>query len=247
MLNDFLSRTWASPPVTLALVENTVDVWLIPLAQPEAPYASFNDLLSSSEQERAARFKFEQHRRRFVVAHAALRSILSLYLNTAPLNLQFVNGVNGKPRLANEFAGSGVRFNLSHSFDLALVAVTQGREIGIDVELVKEDYAFAEVAARFFAAKEMAAFGALPVHLQRRAFFKCWTSKEAFLKAKGTGLSGKLDEVEIILTGGQRIRVNANVPGWTLTELDPGGDYEAALVVEGDPSPIDRYRWEPKN
>jgi 4'-phosphopantetheinyl transferase len=234
---------WITPPVQLASPESTIHVWRISLTQPGHVYKSLTGLLSSAEQERAARFKFDQHHQRFVVAHAALRSILSQYLKTTPLNLQFVNGLNGKPKLAEEFARSDVRFNLSHSFDLALLAVTRGREIGIDVELVKEDYAFDDVAARFFTAQELAAFRALPVHLQRQGFFKCWTSKEAFLKAKGTGLSGKLDEVEITLSSEQRVLINASVPGWTLSELNPGNNYEAALVIEGGAVRIDRYRW----
>jgi 4'-phosphopantetheinyl transferase len=101
------------------------------------------------------------------------------------------------------------------------------------------------VAARFFIAKELAAFRALPIHLQRQAFFKCWTSKEAFLKAKGTGLSGKLDEVEITLVDAQRVLIHASVPGWTLMELDPGNNYEATLVVEGGHLAINCYRWQP--
>ena len=234
---------WVTPRVQLASPESTIHVWLISLTQPGDMYKSLTGLLSSSEQERAARFKFDQHHQRFVVAHAALRSILSQYLKTTPLNLQFVNGVDGKPKLAEEFARSDVRFNLSHSFDVALLAVTRGREIGIDVELVKEDYAFDDVAARFFTAQELAAFRALPVHLQRQGFFKCWTSKEAFLKAKGTGLYGKLDEVEITLSREQRVLINASVPGWTLSELNPGNNYEAALVIEGGAVPIERYRW----
>jgi 4'-phosphopantetheinyl transferase len=235
---------WVTPPVQLALPESTIHVWLISLTQRGHVYKSLTGLLSSSEQERAARFKFDQHRQRFVVAHAALRSILSQYLKTTPLNVQFVNGPNGKPKLAEEFARSDVRFNLSHSFDLALLAVIRGREIGIDVELVKEDYAFEDVAARFFTAEELAAFRALPVHLQRQGFFKCWTSKEAFLKAKGTGLSGKLDEVEITLSSEQRVLINASVAGWTLSEVNPGNNYEAALVIEGGAMPIECYRWE---
>jgi 4'-phosphopantetheinyl transferase len=243
--HDPSNTTWAGPPVNLALAENTVDVWLISLTQPGDSYASLTGLLSSTERERAARFKFDVHRRRFVIAHAALRSILLQYLKTAPTDLQFVDSVNGKPRLAAELAGSGVQFNLSHSYEVALLGVTRGREIGVDIELVKEDYAFDEVAARFFTAKELAAFRALPLHLQRQAFFKCWTSKEAFLKAKGTGLSGKLDEVEITLADHQRVLIHASVPGWTLMELDPGNNYEAALVVEGGRLPINGYRWQP--
>jgi 4'-phosphopantetheinyl transferase len=243
--HDSSSTDWVTPPIDLTLSDSAVDIWLISLTQPGDSYASLADLLSSPEQERAARFKFDTHRRRFVAAHAALRSILSQYLKRAPESLQFVSSANGKPSLAAALAGSGMQFNLSHSFEMALLGVTHRREIGVDIELIKEDYTFDEVAARFFTAKELAAFRALPVRLQRRAFFKCWTSKEAFLKAKGTGLSGQLDEVEITLADDQLVRIIASVPGWGLTELNPGNNYEAALVVEGGVFPVRRYRWQP--
>ena len=239
------STTWRTPPTDISLSDSAVDVWLISLTQPDAADGSFVDLLSSAERARAARFKFDKHRRPFVVAHAALRSILSKYLNTEPADLPFVSGINGKPSLAPELSGSGLCFNLSHSHEMALLGVTRGHEIGVDIEWIKEDYGFDEVAGRFFTVQEVAELRALPMHLHRQAFFKCWTSKEAFLKAKGTGLSGKLDEVEILLTDDHRVVINASVPGWTLTELNPGGKYEAALVVEGGPFPIHRYRWEP--
>jgi 4'-phosphopantetheinyl transferase len=92
----------------------------------------------------------------------------------------------------------------------------------------------------------MAALRALPPSLQRQAFYQCWTSKEAFLKARGTGLSGALDEVEISFMSGNRVVVNACVAGWTLIELSPGDGYEGALVVEGEKAlPLHRHRWQP--
>jgi 4'-phosphopantetheinyl transferase len=246
VLESETSRTpWVNPPHELALADNAVDVWLISLTQREAVDGSFADLLSSAERERAARFKFDKHRRPYVVAHAGLRLILSQYLKTEPADLQFFTGVNGKPSLAPEFAGSGLQFNLSHSHEMALLGVTRRHEIGVDIEWIKEDYGFDEVAERFFTAKEVSELRALPNSLQRQAFFKSWTSKEAFLKAKGTGLSGNLDEVEIALAENQRVRIDARVPGWTLMELNPGGTYEAAVVVEGGSLPVNCYRWEP--
>jgi 4'-phosphopantetheinyl transferase len=246
VLESETSRTpWVNPPHELALADNAVDVWLISLTQREAVDGSFADLLSSAERERAARFKFDKHRWPYVVAHAGLRSILSQYLKTGPADLQFVTGINGKPSLALEFAGGGLQFNLSHSHEMALLGVTCRHEIGVDIEWIKEDYGFDEVAERFFTAKEVSELRALPNSLQRQAFFKSWTSKEAFLKAKGTGLSGNLDEVEIALAENQRVRIDARVPGWTLMELNPGGTYEAAVVVEGGSLPVNCYRWEP--
>ena len=239
------NTTWIIPPHELRLTDDAVDVWLIPLTPPDLTEGSFADFLSPDERERAARFIFDKDRWPYVVAHTGLRSILSCYLKTAPADLQFVTGVNGKPSLALEFAGSSLRFNLSHSHEMALLGVAQGHEIGVDIEWIKENYGFHEVAEHFFTAKEVTQLCALPVELQRQAFFKCWTSKEAFLKAKGTGLSGNLDEVEITLAKNQQVRIHASVPGWTLTELNPGGTYEAALVVEGGGLPVNCYRWDP--
>ncbi|HSK28853.1 MAG TPA: 4'-phosphopantetheinyl transferase superfamily protein [Candidatus Limnocylindria bacterium] len=200
-------------------------------------------VLSIEEKSRAAKFKFERDRRRYIIAHAALHDILAGYVNAAAADLRFVAGMNGKPSLAAPLDASGVAFNLSHSHERALIAVTPGRELGVDIEFSKIDFAFHEVAERFFTAREVAALRALPAQLQRQAFYKCWTSKEAFLKAKGTGLSGQLDEVEISLTGDERVRIAANVPGWSLAELTPGEGYEAALATEGDPLAVICYRW----
>ena len=116
------------------------------------------------------------------------------------------------------------------------------REIGVDVESVR-DFDFDQVAERFFKAREVATLRSLPKPQQRSAFYKCWTSKEAFLKAKGTGLSGELDEVEITSTDADDIRISAFVPGWSLAELPAGDGYIAALVSQGAPVRVQLYRW----
>ncbi len=198
--------------------------------------------MSEAERARAEKFKFDKDRRLFTVAHAALRSILSQYLQTGPANLEFAIGPNGKPGFAGDSFGD-LRFNLSHSGTSALIAVVLKREIGADIELIKKDFAFAEVAERFFTAREVAALRALPDSLQRQGFYKCWTSKEAFLKAKGSGLSGTLDEVEITVDKDQSVQIRANVPGWSLIELPPITDYAAAVVIEGTQLPANCYDW----
>ena len=178
------------PFSSLPLSENEVHVWLVQTNDESSSPGDCKDLLSPVEQDRASKFKFETDRRQYTTSHAALRSVLSNYLNSPARDLQFAEGPYGKPKLAPNQAKNKFEFNLSHSHEVALVAVTQGREIGVDVEWVRKDFAFDEVAQRFFTTKEMAALHSLPLHLQREAFYKCWTSKEAFLKAKGTGLSG---------------------------------------------------------
>jgi 4'-phosphopantetheinyl transferase len=197
--------------------------------------------LSKDEQARAEQFKFDRDRRLFTVAHAAMRSICAIYLRTSPRSIEFAEGPYGKPKLASDSAPD-VRFNLSHSGELALIAVALQREIGVDIEAVR-DFDFDQVAERFFTAREVAALRSLPTPHQRSAFYKCWTSKEAFLKAKGTGLSGKLDEVEITSIDGADIRISAFVPGWSLAELPAGEGYIAALVNQGAPVGVQLYRW----
>ena len=246
MPNQSLKSVWRAPSAGLILGANEIHVWLIDAAETDADnLAAYAALLSAAEQARADRFKFAKDRSLFTVAHAALRSILAQYTETLPANLQFDVGLYGKPKLGAPQAGRRVAFNLSHSYCVALLAVARSREVGVDVEFVNADFAFDEVAERFFTGGEVAALRALSRHLRRQAFYKCWTSKEAFLKAKGTGLSGELDEVTISLAANrEEAWIDANVPGWSLIELNGVAGYEGALVYEGEPAAIQLYRWQ---
>ena len=244
MPNRFLVRP--GPSSSLVLKENEVHIWSVQTHGESISSGDFKELLSSVEQDRASKFKFETDRRRYITAHAALRSILSIYVNSPARELQFASGPYGKPKLAPIHAKKKIEFNLSHSHELALIAVTQGREIGVDVEWVRKDFAFDEVAQRFFTTREVAALHALPLHLQREAFYKCWTSKEAFLKAKGTGLSGQLDEVEIVFID-QVVRVKGTMPNLSLIELTVDEGYVAAMVVNGAEPRLRYYAWESRS
>jgi len=236
---------WPAAPAALPALEGTVHVWAVRLDDASVDLRAGRELLSPDERERASRFHFEQHRRRYLISHIALHEILGRYLQIDPAQLDFDLGSNGKPRLKAALVASGIDFNLSHSHEVALLAVNRIGEIGVDIEYAKPDFKFQEIAERFFTAREVAAMRNLPPELQRQAFFKCWTSKEAFLKAKGTGLSGKLDEVEITLGVPDQVRVHASVPGWSLTELDSIETYESAVVVAGTAVPIQYYQWQP--
>lgn len=239
-----IMTTWSAPPAELPALERTVHVWAVPLDDARVDLDGGRELLSPDERERAARFHFEQHRRRYLIAHIAMHRILSRYLQIDPAQLSFDLGSTGKPKLPAALGSSGIEFNLSHSNEMALLAVTRIGEVGVDIEFAKPDFKFAEIAERFFTAREAAALRGLPSELQRQAFFKCWTCKEAFLKAKGTGLSGKLDEVEITLGAADQVQIRADVPGWSLAELTPSNGYEGALVVAGSTLPIRCYQWE---
>ena len=237
-------KEWQFPSAFIPRLGRNVHVWRIKLDVAAFDPSVWQNRLSRAEQARAMEFRFERDRRRFIVAHAALRHILARYVRNDPAELNFLDGPRGKPKLAGPLAASSIRFNLSHSHERALLAVSHRTEIGVDIEFVSADFEFHEIAKHFFTAREVAALDALPPALQRHAFYKCWTSKEAFLKAKGTGLSGELDEVEIKLPGQRHVQIGADVAGWSLVELDSEGDYEAALVIQRRPEEICCYRWE---
>jgi 4'-phosphopantetheinyl transferase len=237
-----LMKPWLPAPDPIPPLGEAVHVWAVELDDSNFDAALWHSRLSLEEQARAAGFKFARDHRRYVIAHAALRAILAGYANTVPKNLQFNEGPNGKPKLAPPFDASGIEFNLSHSHERALVAVKHVDEVGVDIEFAKVDFEFLDVASHFFTQREVTALRALPPALQRQAFYKCWTSKEAFLKAKGTGLSGELDEVEIMLVG-EYVRINASVAGWSLVELPLYAGYEAALVTKLKPVEIHCYHW----
>jgi 4'-phosphopantetheinyl transferase len=224
------------------VADHEIHVWLAATRETKDFRQSCYPVLSAAEQERARRFKFEKDEKLFTVAHAALRSILARYLSVSSTKIEFITGPQGKPRLAAD-SGEDLWFNLSHSGKLAVIAIAS-REVGVDVEWIKENFGFEEVAEHFFTAREVAALRALPSPLQRRAFYQCWTCKEAFLKAKGTGLSGELDEVQIV-SHDESARIDANVPGWWLKEIDVGDGYAAAVVSAGEPAEVRIYRWAP--
>ena len=234
---------WHVMPDLLPDLGDNVHVWAVDLDAAGYDRSAWSRRLSPHEQERADRFKFSDDRRRYIVAHVALRVILGAYLKVSGDSLQFREGKNGKPRLAGVATEGSLEFNLSHSQEKALIAVARGRVVGVDIEFVKSNFAFYDVAKHFFTEREVAALTALPPILQCRSFYKCWTSKEAFLKAKGIGLSGALDEVEMTCDAGHRVEIHAAVPGWWLTAIDPCDGYEGALVVEGGAAPVLGYHW----
>ncbi len=233
---------WLPAPDPIPSLGDAVHIWSVELDNLNLDIASWHTRLSPGEQARVAKFKFARDQRRYVIAHVALRNILAGYANADPAGLQFDEGPNGKPKLAPPFDARGIEFNLSHSHERALLAVKHGDEVGVDIEFSKADFEFLDVASHFFTKREVTALRALPPELQRQAFYKCWTSKEAFLKAKGTGLSGELDEVEILLAR-EHVQIKASVAGWSLIELSLSGGYEAALVTKNKFAEIFCYQW----
>jgi len=242
---------WRPPPEPLTLGSDEVHVWRAALNRAASQVQSLQRTLTADEQARAERFYFQKDRERFVVGRGLLRIILGRYLNLEPNQLRFDYSPYGKPSLAPEIDGGGLRFNVSHSHELALYAVTRGREIGIDVERLRPDFASEQIAERFFSPREVAELRALPPEVQTEAFFNCWTRKEAYIKAIGEGLSHPLDQFDVSLVPGQpasllSTRTNpSEAARWSLLALIPSPDYVAALAVEGHGWRLVRWQcWE---
>lgn len=194
-------------------------------------------MLSEDEAERAGRFRFGVDRARFTAARGQLRLILSGYLQAAPQDIRFAYNPHGKPHLAAQDHAAPLYFNLSHSQGLGLLGVARIPEIGVDLECLERAVEIEQISRRFFTPAEAAALAGLPAAQQREAFFQCWTRKEAYLKAKGSGLVVGLNQFEVTLGPGKParlIRASSDpheASYWSLQELKPAGGYIAALAV----------------
>ena len=215
-------------------------------------------LLSEDERTRAGRFHFEHHRRRFTLARGFLRAVLGRYLDIGPETIAFQYNRYGKPSLPPRLGDQKLCFNLSHSGDWALCAVTLGREIGVDIERIQPHRATAGIARRFFSPREVDALFALPEHLRAAAFFRCWTRKEAYIKAKGRGLSIPLASFAVALAPEQSAALiwTGDDPQerhrWSLDDIDldnidanihASQGYAAALAVEGPRPDVRLWNW----
>jgi 4'-phosphopantetheinyl transferase len=195
-------------------------------------------LLSDAERQRASRFVFARDRRRFTVARARLRRLLSAWLGVRPESVELVYGAHGKPALARRYAAADLRFNVSHSDDVAVYAFSHGREIGVDIESVRAIHAAEDIAARFFSHREYVAYLALAPRDRPLGFFNCWTRKEAFVKALGDGLSHPLDRFDVTLAPGEpaKILCVGSTPGdhcgWTLHSFVPAPGLIGAIVLQ---------------
>jgi 4'-phosphopantetheinyl transferase len=195
----------------------------------------FRPLLSPSERDRADRFRLPRDCRRFTVCRGLLRTILSGLLGVTPAELSFAEGSHGKPYLPE----CDLRFNVSHSRDQALIAVTSSRELGVDIEFVNPEVATGEIADRFFSAGEKQAILQAGPDARARSFFAVWTRKEAYLKARGDGLSIPLDQFEVTAAPGVPAHLLRAPEGmeearrWKIEDLEAEPGYAAAIAVEG--------------
>jgi 4'-phosphopantetheinyl transferase len=236
-----------------SLAEDEVHVWRTALDRSDSSLRRLARVLSPDERARADRFVIERVRRRFVACRGALRMILGRYTGQAPERLRFLYGDYGKPVLAPSAGIADLHFNVSHSEELALVAVARGREIGVDVERLRPLPGAERIAERFFSAPERTAIQALPAERKLEAFFTCWTRKEAYIKALGDGLGHPLDEFAVSLVPGEPARLwsvgdtgSGEEASWSLEALLPTPGYVAALAGRGRGWRMTSRPWPPR-
>jgi len=244
--------TWQTDPRSLALHANEVHVWRAGLDVDPVTVGLCRDTLSNEERARAERFHSPLHRDRYTAGRGILRSLLALYLGAPAGDFRFCVNARGKPAL--DFGGgtADLRFNLSHSRGLALFAFTLCGEVGVDVEYIRTSLREMDLAQRFFSPQEIDALRTLPKSSQREMFFHCWTRKEAYIKARGAGLSINLASFTVSLAPDTFTHLpiaghdGPEAGRWWLRPLAPGEGYVGAVAAEGADWSLKLLQYEPE-
>jgi len=222
------------------LAENAVDLWI---AQPSklVPLDDWTVPLTQEERTRARRYRFEEDQNRYLCGRGMLRALAGAYLGVDPGALQFVYSEAGKPELAHDSQPKDKQplcFNLSHSGDYVLLGFAWGRAIGVDVELMRQDIEAEQIATRFFSQQEQRDLLSLDPMARIPAFFRCWTRKEAYVKATGEGLGLPLSQFDVAFLPGQPAALLATRPDpgeasrWELRDIGLDPAYATAVIVE---------------
>lgn len=248
-------RTVDHPPAQInSLTTDEVHVWRTTLDWSAESIHDLTQLLAADEREKAARFRFEEDRRRAVIGRGALRILLGHALDIAPQAVRFVYGRYGKPALVDGLSSRRLAFNVSHAGDFILLALTQAQSVGVDnvgvdVEQMRMDIDYASIATHHFSPAEQQVLADLPDEFKADAFFRCWTRKEAYIKGVGAGLTIPLAQFDVSLLPDQPARLLAtrHAPGehrrWQLIDLELGPGYKAALAVKGAECELRCWEW----
>jgi 4'-phosphopantetheinyl transferase len=234
--------TLNAPHGQLELRSGEIHLWRVDLDRNMNALTALQQTLAPEELAKAGQFRFELDRNRYTVAHGALRTILACYLQTTPCDPVFRYSPQGKP----ELAGGGVRFNMSHSYDLALCAISHTR-VGIDVERVGDGDD--EEVVRCFSPRGLRFLEALPQPARRRAFFRGWTRKEAYSKARGEGLKSGLHNFEVFLNPSDPVLLPAlgeargQRPCW-LHDFTPRKGYVGAVAAPRGKRKLRYWKWQ---
>ena len=240
------------PEPGLELQAGEVHIWSVALDPPTPEVERLGRALAEDEWERARRFRFEQHRRQYVVGRGALRTLLGTYLGVRPEAVRFRYGPRGKPFLESDLESAGdLHFNLSNSHEMALVGFVRGPEIGVDIEYLKPMPDCEQISERFFSESERRVLRGIPGRAKELAFFNCWTRKEAYLKAVGEGLAAPLDSFDVTLAPEDPPRMLTlegdpeRAARWFFHHLVPAEQYVGAIAIEGGTWEVKRWKLDP--
>jgi 4'-phosphopantetheinyl transferase len=233
----------------VSLGQDDVHVRIASLDHRQSELRFFESILANDEIDRANRFHFQKHRERFIAGRGLLRVILSLYIGVPPGEIVFAYGSYGKPALRRRNDQPAIEFNLAHSDATAIYAITSGRPVGVDLELITNKFSPETVAEHFFSTTELVTLRGLPEDMQRVAFFQCWTRKEAFIKALGDGLSCPLRDFDVSLAPGEPARLlhvgwaPEETSRWCMEDIDAVPGFSAAIVLAGSQCQMHVSRW----
>ena len=228
----FVNHQHWEPAIKIpTLAKQHIHVWRFDVAQHQSHYNFYYGLLNDAQQQRAQKFYFDADRHCFVIAHGALRYLLSQYLHCSSTSLKFNYNQHGKPELENET----IRFNISHTRQIVLIAVCLQHAVGVDVETRQRNLDVLGLSQRVLTLAEIGYLSALPNNVQQSAFIKCWTRKEALLKAIGSGFSNTYSQqFQTTDERGNALSCIEDQQGqyWNLVDLPYIKDCHAALVIE---------------
>lgn len=244
-----LGCLWPSPAAVPTLAADELHVWCAAVDVSEDLAEELLGTLADDERQRAARYLSDPHRRRFIACRAAQRMILATYTGASAQEIEFVYSPLGKPALAASGSAAGLEFNVSNSGDMALFAMARNRQLGVDVERIRDNLDHDGLSQRFFAAGERDKLRHLPEELRLQGFFDCWTRKEAFLKAIGKGLTYPLDRAVVAIGPQEPCRLlsldgdETAAAAWSLLALHPAPGYTAAIAATGGEPKTQAFFW----
>ncbi|WP_052143796.1 4'-phosphopantetheinyl transferase family protein [Wocania ichthyoenteri] len=232
------------------LTSNLAHLWQVNFSQQLNNISFFLSLLSVSEKEKASRFRFKKDENQFIISRGVLRILSAQYLNICAKKIVFEYGEYGKPEF--DF-NSNLKFNISHSGDMAVLAFVLNYDIGADIEKIKDNFDVLDIASNYFSKAEIDTLKKLPKEKHVNSFYRCWTRKESFIKAKSLGLTFPLDSFSVCINSGKKTELletkwdEAEKNTWKLFTFSPHQNYIGAVSIKGDIKSVEYFNFNDYN